>query len=54
MLTMLVSVRCFPFTPNWFVNLACPIVGIPVEIFFLSLLLGLIPYNYLTCQVGET
>ena len=48
----LLFVRIFPFTPNWFVNIACPVIGVPLGKFFLSVFLGLMPYNYTCVQSG--
>ena len=50
----LLVLRVFPFTPNFFVNLAAPLVGIPFPTFFLSALLGLVPYVYITVTAGDT
>ncbi|KAJ3052801.1 Transmembrane protein 41A [Rhizophlyctis rosea] len=43
----LVALRVFPLSPSWFLNLASPFVQIPIPHFFLSTLLGMIPFNYL-------
>eukprot|EP01135_Chromosphaera_perkinsii_P005596 Nk52_evm10s355 gene=Nk52_evmTU10s355 len=51
--SFLVFLRLVPFTPNWFVNIASPILNIPTGYFFLSVLLGLMPYNFICCQAGE-
>uniref|UniRef100_K7GIE5 Transmembrane protein 41A n=1 Tax=Pelodiscus sinensis TaxID=13735 RepID=K7GIE5_PELSI len=48
----LLFLRLFPMTPNWFLNLASPILNIPVSQFFFSVLLGLIPYNFICVQTG--
>ena len=37
---LLISLRLFPITPNWFLNIASPIVNIPLSLFFLSILFG--------------
>lgn len=37
---LLISLRLFPMTPNWFLNIVSPIVGIPVHLFFLSVFFG--------------
>ncbi|XP_077997227.1 transmembrane protein 41A-like [Glandiceps talaboti] len=44
--------RLFPMTPNWFLNIASPLLDIPVSQFFFSVLLGLIPYNLVCVQTG--
>ncbi|CAI5735307.1 unnamed protein product [Hyaloperonospora brassicae] len=48
----MVFLRVFPFTPNWFINLASPHLAIPLRQFMLGPLLGLIPYNFLSCKAG--
>lgn len=48
----LLFARLFPMTPNWFINIASPILNIPLPIFFLSVLLGLMPYNFICVQTG--
>lgn len=40
-------------TPNWLINMASPQVGVPLKAFFVSVLLGLAPYNFLTCNAGK-
>jgi uncharacterized membrane protein YdjX (TVP38/TMEM64 family) len=44
--------RLFPFTPNWFLNLASPVVGIDFLTFSSSIAIGLLPYNIITVQTG--
>jgi uncharacterized membrane protein YdjX (TVP38/TMEM64 family) len=48
----MVSLRVFPFTPNWFCNVASAQLGINVWMFALSVFIGLAPYNYFTCKAG--
>ncbi|XP_031563617.1 transmembrane protein 41A-like [Actinia tenebrosa] len=48
----LLFLRLFPMSPNWFLNMASPILDIPLVQFFFSVLLGLMPYNFLCCQTG--
>ncbi|RKO86380.1 hypothetical protein BDK51DRAFT_25449, partial [Blyttiomyces helicus] len=50
----LLCLRIFPFSPNWFLNLASPFVGIPVSPFFTSTFFGLMPYNYVCVQAATT
>uniref|UniRef100_A0A7S3GC79 VTT domain-containing protein n=1 Tax=Palpitomonas bilix TaxID=652834 RepID=A0A7S3GC79_9EUKA len=54
LLYFLLFSRIFPFTPNWFLNFASPLVGIPFPLFFISVMLGLAPYNFLCVQAGNT
>lgn len=48
----LIFLRVFPFTPNWFINVASPHLAIPLPQFTLGPLVGLVPYNFLSCQAG--
>ncbi|XP_062355132.1 transmembrane protein 41A isoform X1 [Cinclus cinclus] len=48
----LLFLRLFPMTPNWFLNLSAPILNIPISQFFLSVLIGLTPYNFICVQTG--
>ncbi|XP_044160212.1 transmembrane protein 41A [Bufo gargarizans] len=49
----LLFLRLFPMTPNWFLNLSSPILNIPVGQFFFSVLVGLLPYNFICVQTGS-
>lgn len=40
-------------TPNWFINITSPILGIPITTFAFTALLGLIPYNYVCVKAGS-
>lgn len=52
-LTMyMICSRIFPFTPNWFINLSAPHVGIAVVPFSIAIIFGLTPYNFLSCKAG--
>ncbi|XP_077586501.1 transmembrane protein 41A-B-like [Stigmatopora nigra] len=44
--------RFFPMTPNWFLNITCPVLNIPMPIFFFSVFIGLIPYNFICVRTG--
>ncbi|XP_065836257.1 transmembrane protein 41A-like [Oscarella lobularis] len=48
----LLSLRIFPMTPNWLINVASPLVGVPIHLFYFSVLFGLMPYNLLCCHAG--
>ncbi|KAM4590783.1 transmembrane protein 41A-B-like [Odontesthes bonariensis] len=48
----LLFLRFFPMTPNWFLNITCPVLNIPISIFFFSVLIGLIPYNFICVRTG--
>lgn len=46
--------RLTPLVPNWFVNLGCPLVGMPYRYFFFGSAIGLIPNNFILLQTGMT
>eukprot|EP00794_Sanderia_malayensis_P017542 gene17542-19292_t len=48
----LLCLRLFPMSPNWFLNMASPILNVPIHYFFPSVFLGLMPYNFICCQAG--
>lgn len=49
----LLFLRLFPMSPNWFMNMVSPIVGVPASHFFLSVFIGLMPYNFICTQTGS-
>ncbi|XP_040904972.1 transmembrane protein 41A-B-like [Toxotes jaculatrix] len=49
----LLFLRFFPMTPNWFLNITCPVLNIPMPVFFFSVLIGLIPYNFICVRTGS-
>ncbi len=49
----LLFLRLFPMSPNWAVNISCGILGVPVAKFFLTVLFGLMPYNFVCVQTGS-
>lgn len=52
MLTLM-SLRLFPGTPHWAINIAAPHAGVPLGVFWASAALGMMPYNALTVRGGE-
>ncbi|KPP60696.1 transmembrane protein 41A-A-like [Scleropages formosus] len=48
----LLFLRFFPVTPNWFLNITSPILNVPIASFFCSVLIGLIPYNFICVRTG--
>ena len=52
LITTLLSVRTFPLTPHWLLNMTAPWLGVPFAHFSLTICLGLIPYNFVTVQAG--
>lgn len=45
--------RLFPLLPWSVLNIASGVLSIPLFTFFSSLLIGSIPYNYITVQIGD-
>ncbi|KAL7685678.1 putative SNARE associated golgi family protein [Plasmopara halstedii] len=52
LLYLLLFLRIFPFTPNWFLNMASPWLQVPLKLFAPSVVLGLLPYNLITVHAG--
>ena len=48
----LMFLRLFPGSPNWAINLSCGLLGVPISLFFSTVFVGLMPYNYLCVQTG--
>jgi uncharacterized membrane protein YdjX (TVP38/TMEM64 family) len=48
----LLFLRISPILPNWFINIASPIVNIPWHVFTAATFLGLIPANYIHINTG--
>ncbi len=43
---VLLGMRLFPLTPNWFINMAAPHADVPLSLFMASVFFGLLPYNF--------
>jgi len=52
MLGFLLFVRLVPISPNWALNMASGVLGVPLHLFFGSVFFGLMPYNYLCVTSG--
>jgi len=48
----LLFLRLFPMSPNWALNMASGVLGVPLHLFFMSVFFGLMPYNYLCVTSG--
>lgn len=46
--------RLTPLVPNWFVNLASPLVGMPYHYFIIASFFGMMPNNFILMQTGLT
>ncbi|XP_050422813.1 transmembrane protein 41A-like isoform X2 [Adelges cooleyi] len=51
---LLTVLRVIPITPNWLLNLVAPVIKIPLWTFMYTTFFGLMPYNYICCQSGQT
>lgn len=49
----LIFLRLVPMTPNWFLNIASPIVNIPLLPFAISIFVGLMPYHFICSRAGS-
>ncbi len=47
----LLFLRIFPMSPNWAINVSCGVLRVPVRTFFLTVMVGLMPYNFICVQV---
>eukprot|EP00055_Hartaetosiga_balthica_P005305 m.15383 g.15383 ORF g.15383 m.15383 type:complete len:246 (-) comp4464_c0_seq1:773-1510(-) len=52
LLLRLTSLRIFPFTPHWFVSIACGQLHAPMISFIPSSFAGQIPYTLMGCHAG--
>lgn len=49
----LLSLRLVPVSPNWFINVTSPILGIHIKTFAATAFLGLMPYNFMCVKAGS-
>jgi len=54
LLYYLTVIRIFPMTPNFFINLAAPLIRLPVIPHVAAATCGLAPMTFLTVQAGQT
>lgn len=52
LLAYLLFLRLTPILPNWLINLASPIVGVPLTHFALATFIGITPQTYLSVRFG--
>lgn len=48
----LLFLRLFPCSPNWAINMCSGVLDVPVKTFWWTVLVGLMPYNYICVQTG--
>ncbi|XP_043512325.1 transmembrane protein 41 homolog [Frieseomelitta varia] len=46
--------RITPLLPNWFINLASPVIGVPLAPFALGTFFGVAPPSFIAIQAGKT
>lgn len=46
--------RITPLLPNWFINLASPIIGVPLAPFTVGTFFGVVPPSFIAIQAGQT
>ncbi|ALC48417.1 CG8408 [Drosophila busckii] len=46
--------RMTPILPNWFINLASPVIGVPLHTFALGTFCGVAPPSVIAIQAGKT
>jgi uncharacterized membrane protein YdjX (TVP38/TMEM64 family) len=49
----LLFLRLTPFLPNWFLNLACPVLGVRLGVFAAATALGVVPASLLCVRAGR-
>ncbi|XP_034191768.1 transmembrane protein stas isoform X2 [Osmia lignaria lignaria] len=46
--------RMTPLLPNWFINLASPVIGVPLAPFTMGTFFGVAPPSFVAIQAGQT
>ncbi|CAI4224261.1 unnamed protein product [Auanema sp. JU1783] len=54
LLSYIVFLRVTPLLPNWFINIASPVIDVPFWTFFWGTFLGVAPPSFLYIQAGST
>lgn len=54
LLNYMLFLRITPLLPNWFINLASPVVGVPMLPFTIGTFLGVAPPSFVAIQAGQT
>ncbi|XP_014227953.1 transmembrane protein 41B isoform X1 [Trichogramma pretiosum] len=54
LLHYMLFLRITPLLPNWFINLASPVVGVPMKPFVIGTFLGVAPPSFVAIQAGQT
>ncbi|XP_052286547.1 transmembrane protein 41B-like [Dreissena polymorpha] len=54
LLNYIIFLRITPFLPNWFINIASPVINVPLLPFFIGTFLGVAPPSFVAIQAGTT
>uniref|UniRef100_A0A914WUG0 Transmembrane protein 41B n=1 Tax=Plectus sambesii TaxID=2011161 RepID=A0A914WUG0_9BILA len=54
LLNYIIFLRVTPFLPNWFINIASPVIDVPLSPFFWGTFLGVAPPSFVFIQTGKT
>lgn len=54
LLNYIIFLRITPFLPNWFINIASPVINVPLHLFFIGTFLGVGPPSFVAIQAGTT
>ncbi|KAK3611627.1 hypothetical protein CHS0354_018323 [Potamilus streckersoni] len=54
LLNYLIFLRITPFLPNWFINIASPVIDVPLLPFFIGTFVGVAPPSFVAIQAGTT
>lgn len=54
LLNYMLFLRMTPLLPNWFINLASPVIGVPMIPFTIGTFFGVAPPSFVAIQAGQT
>ncbi|KAL3843200.1 hypothetical protein ACJMK2_021145 [Sinanodonta woodiana] len=54
LLNYLIFLRITPFLPNWFINIASPVINVPLLPFFIGTFVGVAPPSFVAIHAGTT
>jgi len=54
LLSYVIFLRVTPFLPNWFMNIASPVIDVPLSPFFWGTFIGVAPPSFFYIQAGTT
>lgn len=54
LLNYIIFLRITPFLPNWFINIASPVINVPLHIFFIGTFIGVAAPSFVAIQAGTT